>query len=274
MKTQTDIVLYHGNCLEFLKKIPESSVRLVITSPPYNIGQEYEEKISLEEYLSFQEKVIKECVRILKPTGSICWQVGNYKENKENIPLDIILYPIFKKYNLKLRNRIVWHYKAGMTHKRHFSKRYETVLWFVKSDSYLFNLDPVRIPRIYKAKKDKPGSPLGKNPGDIWHIPRVHNLHVEKTPHPCQYPVGLIERFILALTKKGDLVVDPFLGSGTTAVTALLHNRRCIGIDKELIYIKTANERISKVIDGSYKYMSYLNPKLYPNSRLKDELPR
>lgn len=271
LSERANFILNHGDCLNFLKRIPDNSVQLVISSPPYNIGQEYEKRISLEEYLSFQKKVITECVRILKPTGSICWQVGNYKEKRENIPLDIILYPIFKELNLKLKNRLIWHFEGGLGGNRRFYKRYETILWFVKSDNYIFNLDPVRIPRIYKQKKKTGkliGHQLGKNPGDVWDIPLVNNFHVEKTSHPCQYPVGLVERLVLALSNKGDIVLDPFLGSGTTAVASLLHNRKCIGVEKESSYIKTANERISKVIDGTYQYKSYLNPILFPNSQL------
>ena len=268
------IYLHHGDCLNMLQKLPDHSVQLVVTSPPYNIGQEYEKKLSLKQYLSFQEKVIKECVRILKPTGSICWQVGNYKENGEIIPLDIMFYPIFKKYGLKLRNRIIWHYRSGLSHRKHFSKRYETVLWFVKSDAYIFNLDPVRVPRRYKAKKNKPGSPLGKNPGDVWDIPRVNNLHIEKTKHPCQFPVGLIERLILALTNKNDLVVDPLLGSGSTAVACALHNRRCLGADYIKYYLEIAKGRIAQVKENCCQYRCYLNPKLYPHSRLNHELQR
>ena len=150
-----DYILYHGDCMKYLKKIPDNSVQLIITSPPYNIGQEYEKKISLAEYLSFQKRVIRECDRILKPNGSICWQVGNYKDKGENIPLDILLYPIFKEFKLELRNRIIWHFEGGLGSNRRFYKRYETILWFVKSRHHIFNIDPLRLPRIYHQKKDK-----------------------------------------------------------------------------------------------------------------------
>ena len=268
-----DYILYHGDCMKYLKKIPDNSVQLIITSPPYNIGQEYEKKISLAEYLSFQKRVIRECDRILKPNGSICWQVGNYKDKGENIPLDILLYPIFKEFKLELRNRIIWHFEGGLGSNRRFYKRYETILWFVKSRHHIFNIDPLRLPRIYHQKKDKKtgklkGNPLGKNPGDVWDIPLVNNFHIEKSSHPCQYPVGLVERLILALSNKGDIVVDPFIGSGTTAVASLLHKRKCIGIEKESKYIKTAQERLAKVFSGNYQYKSYLNPILFPNSQL------
>ena len=261
----------HGDCLQFLKKLPDQSVDLVITSPPYNLGQEYEKRVSFESYLQFQERVIKECVRILKDNGSICWQVGNYKEKQENFPLDIFLYSIFKKFNLTLRNRIIWHFRAGLGSNRKFYKKYETILWFTKSDNYTFNLDPVRIPRRYPQKKFKhgknigkcKGSALGKNPGDVWLIPLVNNIHPEKTAHPCQFPIGLIERLILSLSNKGDIVLDPFIGSGTTAVASLLHNRRCIAIEKERKYIDIIHQRIHESQKKGFKYKSYLNPKLF-----------
>lgn len=265
-----------GDCLPFLRELPDKSVDLIITSPPYNLGQEYEKRVSFESYLAFQEQVIKQCVRILKPTGSICWQVGNYREHKENFPLDIFLYPIFKKLGLTLRNRIIWHFKAGLGSSRKFYKKNETILWFTKSDNYTFNLDPVRVPRAYPQKRFRTGkhigklkgSKLGKNPGDVWSIPLINNSHPERTAHPCQYPVGLVERLIVALTDKNEIVFDPFMGSGTTAVASLLHKRRCIGVETVRRYIEIARNRIRAVREANYNYKCYLNPKLYQESLL------
>lgn len=151
-------------------------------------------------------------MRILKPQGSICWQVGNYVDNGEIIPLDVILYPIFSRLGLQLRNRIVWHFGHGLHASKRFSGRYEVILWFTKGHDYVFNLDAVRVPQKYPQKKhfkgpkkgELSGNPLGKNPGDIWEIPNVKANHVEKTIHPCQFPVELIERLVLALTNEDD----------------------------------------------------------------------
>lgn len=271
-----DIILYNGDCLNLLKQIPDNSVQLVVTSPPYNLGMEYEKKISFDEYLNFQTKVIKECVRILKLTGSICWQIGNYKANNKYYPLDIYLHPIFIKSGLIFKNRIIWHFKAGLGSNKRFYKQYETVMWYVKSNNYTFNLDPLRVTRIYPRKKFKcgikkgqpKGHPLGKNPGDVWHITRVHNTHIEKTQHPCQYPIGLVERLILALTDKGDIVVDPFLGSGATAAASILHNRRCFGADNMKKYIEIAKNKIKQAINGTLKYKSYINSAIKTNDKL------
>lgn len=258
---RNDVTFFHGDCLELLKDIPSNSVQLLVTSPPYNIGKEYEKREELEKYLDFQEAVIRESYRILRPEGSICWQVGNYVENGSIIPLDIKLYPIFEKLGMKLRNRIIWHFGHGLHASKRFSGRYETVNWFTKSDDYYFDLDPIRIPQKYPNKKhfkgakrgELSGNPLGKNPSDVWDIPNVKSNHVEKTIHPCQFPVALIERLILSMTNKGDLVVDPFLGVGTVSVAALLHDRRSAGADIEKKYIRIAKKRIEAAQGGNLK---------------------
>ena len=258
------IVLYQGHCLDLLKQIPDGTAKLVVTSPPYNIGKPYEDILPLQEYLSQQEKVIAECARILHHNGSLCWQVGYYSERGEMFPLDIVLYNFFKRQGLKLKNRIVWHFRGGQHAFKKFSPRYETVMWFTKGNNYTFDVDPVRVPRRYpRSKKLKSGplkgqlcgSPLGKNPGDVWIIHKVAHGHPEKTKHPCQYPVALIERLILSLTNAGDLIVDPFLGSGTTAVAAVLHGRRCAGSDKTKEYIEIAKNRVLEAANGTLKYL-------------------
>lgn len=247
-----DIVLFHGDCLKLLKELPSRFVKLVVTSPPYNIGKPYERRLDLDAYLSQQKVVIKECVRILADDGSLCWQVGNYVNNGEIVPLDIPIYSICSSFGLKLRNRIIWHFGHGLHASRRFSGRYETIMWFTKSDSYIFNLDDVRIPQKYPGKKYYKGSkrgqlsghPLGKNPTDIWEIPNVKSNHPEKTIHPCQFPVELVQRLVLAFTNEGDWVFDPFIGVGTTAVAAILHKRRAIGADIIKEYIHNAKQRL------------------------------
>lgn len=247
-----DFILHEGDTKELLQNIPDDFVKLVVTSPPYNLGKPYENKMEIEDYLKQQKKVISECVRVLKDDGSICWQVGNYVENGEIIPLDILLYPIFSDLGLHLRNRIIWHFGHGLHATKRFSGRYEVILWFTKSDNYTFNLDDVRIPQKYPDKKhfkgpkkgQLSGHPLGKNPSDVWEIPNVKANHVEKTIHPCQFPVELIERLVLALTNEGDWILDPFIGVGTTAIAALMHSRKAIGAEIIPEYIQIAKERI------------------------------
>jgi len=269
------ITLYLGDCLDLLKEMPDESVSLVVTSPPYNIGKEYEKKTSLDNYLSWQKKVITECNRVLQPTGSICWEVGNYVNNGEILPLDILLYPIFSSLGLKLRNRIIWHFGHGLHCSNRFSGRYETILWFTKSDDYIFNLDSVRVPQKYPEKKyykgDKKGefssNPLGKNPSDVWEIPNVKSNHVEKTVHPCQFPVELVERLVLALTNENDLVFDPFMGVGTTAIASLIRNRRVAGSEIIKEYIEIAKDRILKAEKGELRIRPIDRPVYDPNDK-------
>ena len=272
-----DVTLFHGDCLKLLRKIPDASVQLVITSPPYNVGKEYETSLTIEDYLKLQRVVIEECVRITRPGGSICWQTGNHVNGHgQMIPLDILLHPLFAVYAstdaLRLRNRIAWHFEHGLHCKNRFSGRHETILWYSKGDDYVFNLDAVRVPQKYPGKLAYKGerrgqyscNPLGKNPGDVWIIPNVKNNHVEKTSHPCQFPIDIPERLILALTNEGDLVVDPFLGVGTVAVAAVLHGRRAAGADIKREYLSVARKRVSAATSGLLKRRPFGKPVYQP----------
>jgi DNA modification methylase len=287
--SDAELVLYHGDVNDLLKTIPDRSVALIITSPPYNLGKEYEDRVSIESYLKIQEQTIHELYRVLKSTGSICWQVGNFVEDGEVYPLDIFYYDLFKRQGLHLRNRIIWHFDHGLHAQKRFSGRYEMLLWFTKSDDYVFNLDDVRVPskypgkRHYKGpKKGKPsGNPLGKNPSDfwtfiasewdeaIWEIPNVKSNHPEKTVHPCQFPIELVERCVLALTNENDWVFDPYAGVGSSLIAAIKHNRRAMGSEKEAEYVALARERIDAYFDGTLKIRPLGKPVHQPSGREK-----
>ena len=263
----------NGDSLSLLKTYERDKFDLIITSPPYNIGKSYETKTSIENYLDTQEEIIKELTRVLSNKGSICWQVGNYVNKGEVFPLDIYYYQIFKKLGLKLRNRIIWHFGHGLHASKRFSGRYETILWFTKTDDYIFNLDNVRVPSKYPGKRhfkgpkkgQLSGNPKGKNPSDIWeiivkdwenelwNIPNVKSNHPEKTVHPCQYPIELVERCVLALTNKNSWVLDPFSGVGSAIIAAIKNGRNAIGIDKEIEYCKIAEKRIEDLKEGNLK---------------------
>ncbi len=251
-KPSAHAVVFEGDCREMLGQVPSGAIQLVVTSPPYNLGKEYESRLHLDDYVAQQREVIAECVRVLSDSGSICWQVGNYVDDGAIIPLDSLLYPVFADLGLKMRNRIVWHFEHGLHCSRRLSERYETILWFTKGDDYVFELDAIRVPQKYPGKKYFKGpkagqyscNPLGKNPGDVWTIPNVKSNHVEKTGHPCQFPVELIERLVLALSREGDWVLDPFLGTGTSIIAALRHERRGIGAETVRKYIDLAKSRI------------------------------
>lgn len=267
-------IIYHlGDSLEFLKSLPSKFAKLAVTSPPYNLGKEYEIKISMKEYFELQKKIIGEIVRVVADNGSICWQTGNFVHDGEVFPLDVFYYDLFKEHDLYLRNRIIWHFGHGLHTRNRFSGRYETVLWFTKSDRYIFNLDDVRVPAKYPGKRhykgpkkgQLSGNPKGKNPSDIWEIllndwekeiweiPNVKSNHPEKTCHPCQFPVELVERMILVLTNEGDWVLDPYAGVGTSIIAAIKNNRKAIGIERESDYIDIGTQRILKYYDGTLK---------------------
>jgi len=283
------VVLHCGDTLDFLETVQNEIAKLIITSPPYNLGKEYENKTSIESYLEFQDQVIEQLVSKLRPDGSICWQVGNFVENSEVFPLDTLYYSHFKKHGLKLRNRIIWRFNHGLHASKRFSGRYETILWFTKTDNYTFNLDSVRVPSKYPGKRHfkgpkrglPSGNPLGKNPADVWEfiaqewdeelwdIPNVKANHPEKTVHPCQYPIELIERCVLALTNDDDWVIDPYCGVGSALIAALKHNRKAAGVDKEQEYITIAKQRIEDFYTGKLKIRPLGKPVYEPTGKEK-----
>jgi len=280
-----DAVLFHGDRLDFMKSLPNKSVKLVVTSPPYNIGKEYEKRKDLDIYLAEQEATIKEAVRVLTDDGSICWQVGNHiAKDGEVFPIDALIYQIGKKLGLKLRNRVIWHFGHGLHCTKRFSGRHETIVWFTKGDSYTFNLDPIRVPQKYPGKKnykknDKygtlSGNPLGKNPSDIWDIPNVKSNHPEKTEHPCQFPIELIERLVLSMTNKGDVVFDPYAGVGSALCAAVIHDRKGYGTDIMKKYLDVAEERIKAAANGTLKRRLMGTPVYQPTGKLKlAEMPK
>lgn len=266
--TNNRVILYHGDCIDLIKGMEDESCDLIITSPPYCIGKEYEDKKKdLDSFVNQQKKIVNEVYRVLKIGGSVCWQVGYHVTNQEVIPLDFYVYQVFSECNtdcqnpFKLRNRIIWTFGHGLNPAKRFSGRHETILWFTKGDSYEFDLDSVRIPQKYPGKRsyrgnkkgEYSGNPLGKNPSDVWDIPNVKANHVEKTEHPCQFPVALPARFIKALTPKNGLIFDPYMGSGTTGVAAILEGRRFVGAEIQERYYEIAKDRIMQTIEGTVR---------------------
>jgi DNA modification methylase len=191
---------------------------------------------------------------------------------------------------LKLRNRIIWHFGHGLHASNRFSGRYETILWFTKGNDYIFNLDDVRVPAKYPGKRhfkgpkkgELSGNPRGKNPSDVWEIlirdwekelwdiPNVKANHPEKTDHPCQYPIELVERCILALTNEGSWVLDPYAGVGSSMIAAIKNNRNAFGIEKEKKYVDITNQRINKLIKGKLNIRPMTQPihKPSPNDKV------
>ena len=288
---QPEARVFLGDVKHFLNHVDNHTFKLIITSPPYNLGKQYEKKTDLATYLAWQEEIISLLIPKLTEDGSIVWQTGNYVNNGEIIPLDICFYPLFTKFGLKLRNRVIWHFEHGLHCSKRFSGRYETALWFTKTDNYTFNLDPVRIPSKYPGKlhfrgpkKGQPsGNPLGKNPSDYWifpmlqeefesgiiDIPNVKCNHPEKTIHPCQFPVELIERFILACTNENDYVFDPFGGVGSTLIAAIQHKRNAMMCEINNEYVEIAKDRLEQFKTGRLKIRKIGKPIYQPTGNEK-----
>ena len=265
-KESNQVTLHCGDCIDLLKTLPNASVDLVVTSPPYCIGKAYEDPHNDIEFFKAQHNsMFKELYRVVKPGGSVCWQVGYHISEKCVVPLDYIIYDIFTsesenlQYPFILRNRIIWTFGHGLNSTNRFSGRHETILWFTKGQQSIFNLDEVRVPQKYPGKRyykgpkkgQLSGNPLGKNPSDVWDIPNVKAMHVEKTDHPCQYPVALPQRLIKALTNPDDLVLDPFMGSGTTGVAAIIEGRRFVGAELVKEYFDISISRIKDATSGN-----------------------
>lgn len=268
--------VFLGDAFSLVKRIPDNSLNLVLCSPPYNIGKSYEKGmfLSFDAYREEMSKLVDDLARKVASSGSVCWQVGNYVEKGAVYPLDYLFFELFAANGLKLRNRIVWRFNFGLHARRRFSGRYETILWFTKSDDYTFNLDPIRVPQIYPGKRKKTnkgylpsGNPKGKNPSDfwefdaakefadgaVWDIPNVKANHPEKTAHPCQFPNEIVDRCLLALTNKGDVVLDPFAGVGTTIACATARERIGIGFELEPDYRDDALKRMALAANGELK---------------------
>lgn len=262
-QTEGAAALYNGDCLKLLKAIPDKSISLAITSPPYCMGKAYEPGNTLEDFIEAHQKVLPEIVRVLKPGGSMCWQIGYHVDNNRLVPLDYLVFQAIAEHakKLVLRNRIVWTFGHGEHCTRRFSGRHETLLWFTKGDNYTFNLDDVRVPQRYPGKRankgpnkgELSGNPLGKNPEDVWDIPNVKANHVEKLDHPCQFPVMLAKRLVDALSNKGDIVLDPYSGVASTGVAALLSERRFLGAELKRDYAAAGVDRLKETLKGTVR---------------------
>lgn len=260
MSAERDI-LFSGDAFHLVEAMPEESVDLIFSSPPYCMGKSYETSSSVADFVSCHEAIVPQLVRLLKPGGSICWQVGYHADRKQLTPLDFLAHSVFARSpQLRLRNRIIWTFAHGLHAKNRFSGRHEMILWYSKGASD-FNLDEVRVPQKYPGKRyykgpkkgELSGNPLGKNPGDVWEIPNVKSWHVEKTDHPCQFPVALPQNFIRSVCPPAGLVFDPFMGVGSTGVAAAVEGRRFIGSEIQPAYVEVAQRRIAEARNGEAK---------------------
>lgn len=254
--------LFNGDCLELLRALPDNSIDLVVTSPPYCMNKEYEEGNDISVFTEAHKLILPEVIRVTKPGGSICWQVGAHVSAGEVMPLDYLVHDLMRdNKSVQLRNRIVWTFGHGLHCTNRFSGRHEVVMWYTKGDDYYFDLNAVRVPQKYPGKlanrgpnKGLPsGNPNGKNPSDIWEIPNVKSNHVEKTDHPCQYPVALVTRLVRALCPKEGIVLDIFAGVASAGVAAILENRRFLGSEINSKYTSISDERLKEALAGTAK---------------------
>lgn len=255
--------LFTGDCEELIRRMPDESVDLTITSPPYCMGKEYEQSRSVEDFIANQKRILPEIARITRPGGSICWQVGYHVVNQAAYPLDYAVFSILTEIpEIILRNRIIWTFGHGLHASLRFSGRHETVLWFTKGADYYFDLESVRVPQKYPGKRHYKGAhkgqfscnPKGKNPGDVWDIPNVKAGHLEKVGHPCQFPVAVAERLVRALCPKLGVVFDPYSGSGSTGVAAAINKCRFIGSEISTDYQSMARHRLISAYNGTARF--------------------
>lgn len=271
-----------GDCRKLLDGLPDACVDLIISSPPYNIGKPYEKKRVLTQYLAEQAEILHHCDRVLKPSGSIFWQVGSYVNNGVHVPLDIKIFPILEELGMIPRNRIVWLRTHGVHAKNRFSCRHETLLWFTKGDKYKFFLDPIRVPQKYPNKTswrshnkgELTCHPLGKNPADVWAFRNVKHNHEEETIHPSQFPEDLVERVLLATTEPGDVILDPYMGVGTVAVVAHNLGRHFVGAEMKPEYHAVALHRLSGEPDEKGNFPNLKSLRQYAERHGITELSR
>ena len=221
--------LYCGDSLDLMQRLPEGIVSLTVTSPPYNIGKEYETTLALDKYLDWSAQWIREVYRITKPNGALWLNLG-YLELPGRAKALPIPYLLWQRIPFFIVQEIVWNYGAGVAGKRFFSPRNEKFLWCVKDpQEYKFYLDRIRDKNVKYPNQRKNGklkcNPNGKNPTDVWQIPKVtsgeNRASKERTEHPAQFPVALVARIVEACSDERDLVLDPFVGSGSTAEVCL-----------------------------------------------------
>lgn len=264
MNTFLDII--QGDALQELPKLPTHSVDLIVADPPYNLGKDYGNNLdrkAFDEYVTFSSAWLTQAHRALRPHGTLYVFMG--------VRFISYIYAILEQQlGLCFNSWITWHYTQGMGKTKGFSPRHDDILMFTKSDDFTFNLDDVRVPqKYYRARNNMRGA----NPGDVWEFSHVHYCHENRQDHPTQKPEGLIERMVLASSNEGDVVLDPFFGSGTTLRVCQQLQRRCIGIELNPDYVARTQERLQKPFTGFDSIDPKMErvPKDLNDARLRDE---
>lgn len=245
----SESTLLNENFFDGVRRAPDAGVDLVIADPPYGLGKDYgndSDCLDREAYLEFSRRWIDAVVPKLGSTGSL-YVFLTWQHSPEVFS--------YLKTRLTMINEIIWHRKVpsmgGSTRK--FSSVHDTIGLFARSKDYYFDLDSVRIPYDAATKRARTRSifvgkkwlELGYNPKDVWSVTRLHRQDPEREDHPTQKPLEIIERMVLASCPPAGLVLDPFMGSGTTAVAAFKHGRRFLGFEINSEYCAVARRRIS-----------------------------
>lgn len=232
--------LYIEDAVKFLKKLPDSSVQLILIDPPYNLDLDYWD--TFENYLEWAKQWLDEIYRVLEDSGN-CVIFGGfqYQDLKKGDLLEILHYTRHNT-NLRFTNLVIWYYKNGMSAHRFFANRHEEAVWLTKTSKYYFDLDSVRSPYDEESKrlalKDKRLIPenieKGKNPTNVWEIGRLNGNSIERVGHPTQKPLEIIRRFVKSLSYEGSIVLDFFAGSGTTGRVCIEEKRHSIMVDSDI----------------------------------------
>lgn len=248
--------IYLGDCKELLDNISNDSIRLIHTSPPYNINRKYNsyfDSKNINEYINFIRVIMEKCYLKLIKGGVLFWQTGytRYHKDKKMYPIDYITYDIFNDIGFELRDRIIWRYYGGMAFKNKFSNKHETILWWVKpGEKTYFEVFPVREDfRVIDSRNNL----FGKNPGNVWEVDRVAYGANYQTSHIAVFPEEISDRIVLSCSRPGDICLDPFSGSGTLPFIAKLRGRRFIGIEISEEYFRESNLRLNSCQFGEFK---------------------
>lgn len=237
------ISIVNGDCLSLLKTIDTNSVDLVIADPPYNLGKDYgndSDSKDFQDYLNFSRAWLDQAYRILKPSGSMYVFMG--------VRFISYIYSMLERdLGMYFNSWITWHYTQGMGKTKGFSPRHDDILFFSKGKKFKFNLDNVRVPQKFYRQRN---NMRGANPGDVWEFSHVHYCQDNRFEHPTQKPEGLIERMVLASSDEGDLIVDPFSGSGTTLRVCQQLGRDAVGFELNPDYVEMTNHRLAAEFNG------------------------
>lgn len=249
-------ILYHGDSCELLPRLQKAglSVDLTVTSPPYNIGKEYEQCLSTDTYVNWCSQWMNQVYDLTRPEGAFWLNVG-YLEVRDKGLCVPIPYLIWEKSPFYMLQEVVWQYGAGVSAKARFSPRNEKWLFYVKSQAaYTFNLDAVRDPNVKYPNQKKNGkfrcNPLGKNPGDVWMFPKVttgtSRSSKERTGHPAQFPLAVVDRIVKVSSNPVDVIFDPFAGSCSAGIAAAGLGRIFFGIEIRRDYCEIAAKRYQR----------------------------